>query len=235
MFRASSSHGQRLILVVIAALTLAALACSSGSSATEAPAKQPEATEAPATEAPATEDANSASSGGGGSVSLDIENTGSTDVCEVYIALIDDKSWGKDQLGEKKILPGATFTLTDIPEGTYDLQALDCEGNVVARASKQELSGTDFTWTIESDTVTLTINNKSDSIGCKVYIAEPNDKYWGPNIVDEGETIDPGSTYTITGITPGTYDIHAETCSGNYFWDWEGIDLSDDFTLNMNN
>jgi hypothetical protein len=214
-------------MVVPVAMLAATLACSGGSSATEAPAKQPEKTE----EAEPTEESGNAD----GTVALDIENAGDTDICEIYIALIDDKSWGDDQLGSKKILPGETFTLTDIPEGEYDMQALDCEGNVIARAVKQDLSGSDFTWAVEDNTVSLTVNNKSDSIGCKVFIAEPDDKYWGPNLVDEGETIDPGSSYVISGIEPGIYDVHVETCSGNYTWDSTSLDLTEDGTLNMNN
>src|SRR5689334_15903022 len=115
MFGVGSFLKNRLIMVVPVAMLAATLACSSGS-ATEAPAKQPEKTE----EAEPTEEANTSD----GTVSLDIENAGETDICEVYIALIDDKAWGDDQLGEKKILAGETFTLTDIPEGEYDMQAL---------------------------------------------------------------------------------------------------------------
>ncbi len=67
------------------------------------------------------------------------------------------------------------------------------------------------------------------------YLAEPNDKYWGPNLLDTDAKINPGDSITITGISPATYDIHAETCSGNYTWDWSAIDLTSDAEVNMNN
>lgn len=230
MLQVERKRGTRLMLVAPLAILAVTLACSAGqSSGGETATQKPEPTEAATPEEATQEQSQS------GTVSLDIKNTGSTDICEVYIAQIEDSTWGKDQLDTKKILPDETFTLTDIPEGQYDMQALDCDGNVVARATRQDLSGSDFTWTIEADTVTLTITNKSDSIGCKVFIAAPDDKYWGPNLVSGDVKINPGDSYEITGISPGTYDVRVETCSGNYKWDSSGVDLTSDATVNMNN
>jgi len=54
-------------------------------------------------------------------------NTGSVEICELYLSPVDDESWGPDQLEEKTIPVGEQFTLTNIPVGTYDAQAVGCD------------------------------------------------------------------------------------------------------------
>jgi hypothetical protein len=107
-------------------LSLILSACGTEAAATEAPAEEtaaPEATEAPeaeATEAPVSEDVIAA---------YEFTNTGEVEICELYLSPVGVEEWGVDQLGEATIAASATFTLTDIPAGTYDAKAVGCDGS----------------------------------------------------------------------------------------------------------
>ena len=84
-----------------------------------------------ATEAPAATDAavaTEASVAGGDIVSSFIfTNTGSVEICELYLSPTSTEDWGSDQLGGATIPAGEKFTLTDIPAGTYDAKAVGCD------------------------------------------------------------------------------------------------------------
>lgn len=53
-------------------------------------------------------------------------NTGSVEICELYLSSVDDEEWGPDQLEEQTIPVGEEFTLKNIPAGTYDAKAVGC-------------------------------------------------------------------------------------------------------------
>jgi hypothetical protein len=55
-------------------------------------------------------------------------NTGSVEICELYLSPADTQDWGPDQLKSQTIATGATFTLTNIPAGQYDAKAVGCDG-----------------------------------------------------------------------------------------------------------
>jgi len=215
---------RRMMIVILSILLLGMLACGSASTvATEVPPEEP--TEAPVDE-PEVE-----------APSLEIINDTETSVCYVYLSPTKSDEWGEDQLGEENIIdPGNSFTLTDIPAGTYDLLAEDCDENQMGVVYGADITEGGYTWTV--DTVSLTIENNSTSIGCNVYIVPPGTEEddWGTSWTEEGTQIAPnGGTHTITGIPSGTYDMHIETCSGNYVWDWEEFDLTEDGTATMTN
>ena len=55
-------------------------------------------------------------------------NTGSAEICELYLSPADLEDWGPDQLKSQTIAAGADFTLTNIPAGYYDAKAVGCNG-----------------------------------------------------------------------------------------------------------
>jgi len=60
-----------------------------------------------------------------------VNNTGEA-VCYVYISPAESAEWGEDWLGtDETILPGASRTF-QVPVGTYDLLAEDCDYNTLA-------------------------------------------------------------------------------------------------------
>ena len=62
-------------------------------------------------------------------------NTGTVEICELYLSPAGTTDWGPDQLNKATIAAGAEFTLTNIPAGKYDAKVVGCNG-----AGEKELS-----------------------------------------------------------------------------------------------
>ena len=78
--------------------------------------------------------------------SLTVVNQLDIPICYIYISPAGSAEWGGDWLGENAIAPGGEYTFT-FPEGTYDLRAEDCDGNLLTEEYGVPLSG-EMTWTI---------------------------------------------------------------------------------------
>ena len=77
-----------------------------------------------------------------------VNDTAGMVICYFYMAFSSDPEWGSDRLGEEDMIyPGETYALTDVPFGTFDAIAEDCDGNLLA-----EIYGFDFP---AADTFTL--------------------------------------------------------------------------------
>lgn len=55
-------------------------------------------------------------------------NTGSIEICELYLSPVEETTWGPDQLEGQTIPAGESFTLLNIPVGSYDARAVGCDG-----------------------------------------------------------------------------------------------------------
>ena len=56
-------------------------------------------------------------------------NSGATDICQLYLSPVSEPTnWGPDQLQGAKLTAGGEFTLKNIPAGSYDVKAVDCNG-----------------------------------------------------------------------------------------------------------
>lgn len=62
----------------------------------------------------------------GETISIQIDNVSSSDVCFLYISPSDAGSWGEDVLGADLIFAGDSWT-TEVAAGTYDILAEDCD------------------------------------------------------------------------------------------------------------
>jgi len=62
---------------------------------------------------------------------LDVHNDSGTDIYYLYVSPSSSDTWGSDQLGSTILFTGDTFTVTDIPPGSYDILALDDSDNTV--------------------------------------------------------------------------------------------------------
>jgi len=58
-----------------------------------------------------------------------INNRSSFDIYHMFLSPEDKDTWGPDQLGEKVIRSGDSFTLNDIPCGEYDIKIVDEDGD----------------------------------------------------------------------------------------------------------
>lgn len=72
-------------------------------------------------------------------LSLKFENKSKWEIHELYFAPTDSQEWGPDQLQDDVIEKNATFTLTKIAKGTYDVKIVDEDSDAC------EISDVDFT------------------------------------------------------------------------------------------
>ena len=115
------------VFLLSIAMVLSISACGASSSAADSDGT----TDAAATEAPAATDAAAAATeapAAGGDVvpSFVFTNTGSAEICELYLSPAATDNWGPDQWKSQTIAAGATFTLTNIPAGKYDAKVVGC-------------------------------------------------------------------------------------------------------------
>ncbi|HEC24278.1 MAG TPA: hypothetical protein ENI95_15325 [Chloroflexi bacterium] len=218
------------IIGVLAVLALASLACG-GLLSQPTPTPLPTATPLPTPTPPPPPTATPAPAG----ATMIIENASAQTVCYVYVSPTSSDTWGDDQLGPDTVIgSGERFTLTDIPPGTYDLRATDCDGNNLDLRFGVVIDASGFTWTIATSSVSLTLENQSGALLCFLYISPTTDDTWGLNQLPEGFRLSTGSTYTITGIPAGTYDLRVETCESDpsirLSAERYGVDLNTDFT-----
>jgi len=110
-----------LILVLSLAACGGAPAADAAAEAPAAEADAPAAAEAPAAEAPAA-----AAPAGDIVAQFTFTNTGTVEICELYLSPVDTQNWGPDKLSSKTIPAGEKFTLNNIPAGKYDAKAVGC-------------------------------------------------------------------------------------------------------------
>jgi len=129
-----------LVLLAVLILALGALACvGGGADPTAVPPTPVPPTAVPPTAAPVES--------GLGSVDI-VNNSSSKTICYVYISSTTSDSWGDDQLGsDNTVAPGQTFTITDVPVGTYDLRADDCDNTEIDSEMGVEITAEGITWT----------------------------------------------------------------------------------------
>ncbi len=110
-------------------------------SATPSIAVEPSATSQPPTPTP-----QPTTPPASGDISLTIVNASDVDICAVAAAVsgTDDRI---DNVLEEILKPGDSFTLSELEPMTVDLQALDCNGQVVDASLETRIDGA-YTWEI---------------------------------------------------------------------------------------
>lgn len=134
-------------------------------------------------------------------------------ICYLYVSPSDWTEWGDDQLGTDTIPAGTSYTISDIPVGTYDLLARNCQDIVIGEEYGVYIDG-DETWELigaqqgAGSDADLTLINDSSATICTVLIGVPNSEWWG-NIIDQ--QLPPGGQVTVY-LEPGTWALQAESC-----------------------
>jgi hypothetical protein len=113
---------RKSLFVIFLALVMLFGLAACGTTASEADAGESDT----AAEAPVVEE-----SAEGGEIvpSFVFTNTGSTDICELYLSPASQEDWGVDQLAGNTIPAGQQFQLNNIPAGLYDAKAVGCDGS----------------------------------------------------------------------------------------------------------
>jgi len=113
-------------------------AAEGGAAGTPGAGEAPGAAEGGAAGTPAAGEAPGAAEGGAAGTpaagnnivpAFKFTNSGATDICQLYLSPVSEPTnWGPDQLQGAKLTAGGEFTLKNIPAGSYDVKAVDCNG-----------------------------------------------------------------------------------------------------------
>jgi hypothetical protein len=211
IMKVRSSRQLRWLLVVIAVLALAALACG-GTTVDPTPVPP---TPVPPTDVPPAAPTKVPSETTAGNVNLAVLNQTSTDICYLYVTKAESETWGPDQLGDTDtVAPGSSFTVTNIPAGSFDILSEDCNHNVISWNYGVVLDGrADFSLTVSGAPDILILENNSSKQFCALYISLPSADSWGRSQLNSDHPVDSNTQRTFV-IGTGTWDLRAETCDG---------------------
>ncbi|MCC6475326.1 MAG: hypothetical protein IT514_16455, partial [Burkholderiales bacterium] len=173
-----------------------------------------------------------------GSVPLRLVNSSNSTVCYAYISPSTSDSWGSDWLGSSTVAAGSSYTFY-VSSGTYDLKAEDCSNNVLDEQYGIQISASS-TWTVYGGatnsgpstsgdgSVAVTMTNYTPNTACYVYISPSTSDSWGSDWLGSSTVASQGS-YTFW-VTPGTYDLKAEDCSGNVLDELYGVSIYNSYS-----
>jgi len=80
---------------------------------------------------------------------LTLVNAGEETICYVFISPVSSESWGEDWLGAEEVIEPDMEIVFDVEPGAYDVQAMDCNGDVLDEVYDAFLEGR-MEWTIET-------------------------------------------------------------------------------------
>jgi hypothetical protein len=248
-----STVRKRAVWIALGALLVASLACGGGGETptlpppepTAEPTAEPEPTEEVVIEptkemAPAEEEGSVGAAGEGGG--LDIANNSTAAICYLFGSLSTDTEWGPNRLGDYPegasdiILDGATYSITDVPAGTYDLQVRDCGGNILAEQGGVDITAAGVTWTLSGGSILRFTNNSASDV-CGLYFSTADRDEWGSNFMKMFEYLGQDSKvaayngYATVGIAPGRYDLYATDCQGRRLFERYGLQVANGATV----
>jgi hypothetical protein len=140
--------GTRSVLIATAVLVAVTLACGGASEETptpEPPTPTPVQEEQPTPEEEPTVPPVDTPEPEPEGTSLEITNESGMDVWYIQLSPTKAETWGDDWLGDDIIADGETYVIDGIPEGAYDVRALD-EFEEVIEAWWDEASGQSWEW-----------------------------------------------------------------------------------------
>jgi hypothetical protein len=174
------------ILIVLLSLMIGVLACGGSTDDESQNVREAPPTVEEVAEEDSQEEKSTETEDGGATVSGDaelvVENLANDSICFLYVSPSESTDWGDDQLGETTVIdPGDTWSVFDVPAGTYDLRAEMCEGDYVEEDGVV-LDG-EYTWTIfvegaTGDFMTITDDFGSVQLEVPVEWAETSGEPW---------------------------------------------------------
>jgi hypothetical protein len=151
-------------------------------------------------------------------------------VTELYVAPMSAPTWGPDFVAGSVPTGGGTFTVTDVPPGSYKLRAVASNAAFAEQFNVSVTAGNTYVWTVdEAPAASLTVVNGSGFSVTELYVSPSTSGTWGPDQL--AGTISPGGSFTLTGIPPGTWDFKAVSAGGTVFWTRFGTGLASGITF----
>lgn len=158
-----------------------------------------------------------------------VVNNSSHEICHLYISPVDSEDWGPDWMGKDSTIPAGTNRTFQVPLGTYDLRADDCDGNPLDIQNSITVEADGITWSLKDVAeASLTLENQLDVSVCYVFISPTGSQEWGADWLGENE-IPGGSSYTFY-LPAGTYDLSARDCEGNTLHELYEQEISGEMT-----
>jgi hypothetical protein len=160
------------------------------------------------------------SCGGGGSNpppipegNLRVNNGGNLAMWNLHVTRSASSSWGVDQLAPSTLLPGDSLTLTRLFPDTYDVEARFSDGSFdrVYDVPIQDGLTTVLTMMDTGNGAVAVFNNSGLTIN-GIYLTLASSSTWGPNQADQ--PLFDLQTLTLTGVSPGTYDLKVVFSNG---------------------
>jgi hypothetical protein len=152
---------------------------------------------------------------------LQIINDSGTDIWRLYLSPGASDQGGDDRLGDAVIAAGERFTLTGIPNGTYNVLVEGDLYNDIEIRFGVALDGF-VTWRVtggDGETVSLTIVNGSPVDVGYVYLTPNRSDQWGDDLLGD-HAIASGERLRVIGIGQGIYDVRAEDSNQNVLGTW---------------
>lgn len=162
-------------------------------------------------------------------VALTVNNQSSTVVYTLHMRASGRSTWSDDLLGRDIIRAGGAWTARIAP-GTYDILALDRNGDTVAESYGVRITGAS-TWTIPRSSTFVVINESGSKI-CFLNISASNQSSWGDDVLGEDTTIPSGYNWTTT-VAAGTYDVRGLDCEGEVVFEEYDLNLSRNLRLTV--
>jgi S1-C subfamily serine protease len=159
----------------------------------------------------------------GGPITVTLHNQLSLPVCFVFMSPTSNPSWGSNWLSASEIIqPGANQGFAVPTDEPYDLQARDCNQNVLDERYGVQIPAGGYAWTLSGASTpgttgapTVRIANQLSETVCYVYISPSTQSTWGENWLGPNEAIFPAG-YRDFSVTPGlAYDFKVEDCDHN--------------------
>jgi len=146
-------------------------------------------------------------------MSLEIINNSGRDIYFVYISSTDAEDWGEDWLNGEVIPDGASYTITGIPIGVYDLQVEDKNNEIIENVWEAEISE-DTSWTVTGGASLEVLNNSEDIIAA-LYVSPSDSDDWGEDRLG-GVALKSGGSFVVEGLDNDVlYDAKATDADGN--------------------
>lgn len=142
------------------------------------------------------------------------ENNYSDSVCLIYMTLSSRAIWGRPVV-DQELKTGDSFTVREIPPGSYDLKVQDCQGNILAWTLELVVENTtDGVYKIFDPTDFLEVRNASSLALCELYARPANASAYPRNLLSDNQSIASGNSYYL-GLTNAEWDIKVVACGAS--------------------